>query len=71
MITGDNLLTAVAVANKLDFGPHTSLTLHSSDGKTFSWVDHDEKSSEANITNDSLREISKKHSLCLIGPTID
>jgi len=43
MITGDNILTAIAVSNKLDFGPHSALTLTTEDGKTFNWLDHDEK----------------------------
>lgn len=29
MITGDNILTAVAVGNKLEFGPHDYLCLDS------------------------------------------
>lgn len=43
MITGDNILTAVAVGHKLDFGPKDYLTLETNDGVNFEWADHDEK----------------------------
>jgi magnesium-transporting ATPase (P-type) len=35
MITGDNLLTAVAVGHKLEFGPKEYLTLETIDGVKF------------------------------------
>lgn len=37
MITGDNILTAVAVGNKLEFGPKDYLTLETVDGVSFTW----------------------------------
>jgi magnesium-transporting ATPase (P-type) len=71
MITGDNILTAIAVSNKLDFGPHSALTLTTEDGKAFNWLDHDEKQSPATITSSALRTLAKSHTLCIIGPTIE
>lgn len=71
MITGDNILTAVAVSNKLDFGPHEYLLLETEDGKNFSWIDSEENEKKANITIEEFKELSKKYTLCLIGPTID
>lgn len=71
MITGDNLLTALAVSHKLEFGPIESLELHTKDGNNFSWIDHNDKHTYALINNLELEAISKKHTLCLIGPTID
>lgn len=71
MITGDNILTAVAVSNKLDFGPHDYLLLESHDGQNFSWIDSEEKEKKANITLQEFKELSTKYTLCLIGPTIE
>ncbi|KAL4433179.1 hypothetical protein ABPG74_010874 [Tetrahymena malaccensis] len=71
MITGDNILTAVAVSNKLDFGPHDYLLLESKDGQNFVWIDSEEKERKANITLQELKDLCTKYTLCLIGPTID
>ncbi|EGR29218.1 hypothetical protein IMG5_160550 [Ichthyophthirius multifiliis] len=72
MITGDNLLTAVSVASKLNLGKSQQyLYLDTQDGVTFYWRDEDNKEVSNSIKKIDIQKLSQQYLLCLTGNIIE
>jgi manganese-transporting P-type ATPase len=73
MITGDNQLTAAFIAQQLTFGNGQSLftTLCDPAKSLLVWNDIDDKEVKRTTTVEEVKQMSKKHLLCISGEHLE